>query len=121
MGRESRLHRRVLARLPAELGTAEGEGWSRALVHDLSVSGAGLLTTAPLGVRVELRLRFGLPEEGGEDVPIELSCLVMRTGRLAVPDDAFQFFSGLHFLPLSDQTHERLKVYIWANRELEIP
>ena len=118
---KKRLHPRIIALLPAEVRERADGPWNEAVLYDLSLGGAAVLTAFPLDLQREVRLRFALAKGGGDSLPVEIAALVVRAGAPSRAHAGFRNLSGLHFLPLSATTYDRLRTYVWEHLDGAAP
>ncbi len=110
---ERRLHPRASVRIEASLRRGRSGAWERALVQDLSATGAGVRTAAPIELQTEVSLRFRLESgEGRDPIDVEAASLVVRTGADA-GTAGLAAFAGLHFLGLEPEVFDAVRVWVW--------
>ena len=115
---ENRVHPRLVVRLRAEYRAAGSKEWHEGTIHDLSASGAALLTPVRLSPEALIDLRFRLPD-GSEDAesPIDVESLVLRTVAGSEVGGNVEFRAACHFLNLFGHSYERVRRYVFERTQ----
>ena len=118
---ENRIHPRLLVRLPGEYRVESSPTWHRATVQDLSAGGATLVAPEKIPPETILRVRFTLPRDGaGQEPPLEVEALVLRTEPLSSAGGNVQYRQALHFLDLRGPRFELVRRFIFERQEGKI-
>ena len=115
---ENRVHPRLVVRLTVEYRTQGSSEWRQGTIHDLSASGASLLTPVRLSPETLILLRFSLPEDAGEERPVmEVESVVLRADRLASVGGNVLFRAACHFLNLFGPHYEHVRRYVFERTQ----
>jgi hypothetical protein len=112
---ENRVHPRLVVKLTADYRATRSKEWHQGIIHDLSASGAALLTPVRLLPQALITLRFELPDQ--EDRAVEVESLVLRTDALASVGGNRQFRAALHFLNLYGPPYDRVRRYVFERTQ----
>ena len=110
---ENRFHPRLVVRLRAEYRTSGSTEWHSTTIHDLSASGAALLTSTRLCPETLVVIRFRLPESAWQQPFIEVESLVLRSERLSAVGGNVQYRAACHFLNLFGPEYELVRRYVF--------
>ena len=89
-------------------------GWKKALVYDLSASGAAVCTATPLPLESEVRVRFRLPSDGATyPAMLEILGLVVGAASQVQHDRELPCLVGVHFLALDGADFDRVRAFVW--------
>jgi len=110
----NRVDPRLVVHLPAEYRLEGAADWRPGTLHDLSASGAALLTEAPIPLQTLLTLRFTLTATA-RDGALELLVEAMGVRKTHRPDldPGRPCLQGLYFLGLHGERYERLRRFLW--------
>jgi hypothetical protein len=118
MSIENRLHPRAQVHVNAGIRQDNESTWEEALLIDISATGAGLQTAAPLPLRSEIQIRFQLPVEGPDGGrEFFLSAIVIRETKSPPGGGKFPTILGTHFLGLKSPVYEWLRRWVWDRAE----
>ena len=110
----NRLNPRVVSHLPAEYRRAGSDQWRPCTLHDVSASGAAVLTEVGVPLKAFLSLRFSIPAQGeGEPAQVLVECLAVRTILRPDLDPGRPHFLGVIFLDLHGAAYEHVRRYVW--------
>jgi hypothetical protein len=115
---ENRVHPRLVVRLRAEYLRSGSKEWHQGTIHDLSASGAALLTPVRLSPEALIALRFRLPDGADEEEnSIEVESLVLRTDAQSEVGGNMQFRAACHFLNLFGRPYECVRRYVFERTQ----
>ncbi len=111
---ENRVHPRLVVRLRAEYRAVASKAWRQGTIHDLSASGAALLTPVRLSPEALIIVRFLLPDgPAPAESHIEVESLVLRTDAQSAVGGNVEFRAACHFLNLFGDAYERVRRYVF--------
>jgi hypothetical protein len=121
MSQERRLHPRAIVGLRAQIQQRGTKEWDDVLLYDLSAGDGAVHAQRPVPIQSEVRLRFLLPGEPGEDErQVTITCLVVRSGSPDQSGITPTFVAGLHFLDLGGEDFNRIRVFVWSQLQLHV-
>jgi hypothetical protein len=111
---ENRVHPRLVVRLLVKYRSTSSKDWHQGTIHDLSASGAALLTPVRLSPETLIAIRFHLPDAVDDpENSIEVESLVLRTDAVSEVGGNKQFRAACHFLDLFGHSYERVRRYVF--------
>lgn len=119
---ENRVHPRLVVRLSVEYRPSGTTQWHQGTIHDLSASGASLLTPVRLRPEALISLRFALRDDSRKTAErIEVESLVLRANRESEVGGNVQFRAACHFLSLHGQPYEIVRRYVFDRTQSSRP